>query len=420
MALKIFNKLDGNIVFNASELQISGNTVLRAFTGNTVLLGNTNQNLSGATYNNNSVVENLAILNQPSGGTSGDTILVRDSSTGIIKEINQSGLTGGGSSLTFNNGLTETGGTVSLGGTLTGDTKINTNGFGIAVGSPLASSVGVNSIALGNNVQACGKGAFAAGYKAEACTYSSVAIGAYAAASGYSAMSFGRGSVIGDLSMAFGGNIGVYGERSFAFGYGRICADRAFILSTNQNNDVRGTYSGIIGGRNNDIKSGNTFTTLIGGNNIDLTGNTYASHTVVSNLAIFNQPSGGTSGDTILVRDSTTGIIKQINQLGVGNTQLNLLDISGITTSTISDDNHVLIVDTSTSSQTVTLPSAPSDGLVFKIKDSGSAGINNITIDGNAKNIDGLSTATIDTNYGGYEIIYFAQNDAWYILSFNN
>lgn len=63
--------------------------------------------------------------------------------------------------------------------------------------------------------------------------------------------------------------------------------------------------------------SANTGTTLIGGIGVVLSGSTYANHSVVTDLAIYNQPTAGGASDTVMVRDSSTGIIKERSQADV-------------------------------------------------------------------------------------------------------
>lgn len=371
-------------------------------------------NLNGSLSINSFSATTFTISQQPQQGASGDTILVR-ANDGSIREISQSGITGGGgTTLTFNNGLTEAGGTVSLGGTLTGDTQINTNGYGFVLGDGIADgyrsisfqqgfAYGDDSIAFANS-RAFGEKSTARGNNTYAC--------------GNNSFSSGRGG----YSSAYGSPIPLvaYGTNSFIHtSIGSSVTGNSTTYGANAYNSV------ILGGLNHFIGSYNDNSAIIGGNAIKLTGNTYIDTTAVSKFAIMSTPSGGTTGDTVLVRDSSTGIIRGVSQSslggsGGGTTELNILDISGATSATLSVDNHVIIVDTSSSSQTITLPSVPQNGLNFKIKDNGNALTNEITISGNSKNIDGETTALINTNYGAIELIYQQSVDAWYILSFNN
>jgi hypothetical protein len=68
---------------------------------------------------------------------------------------------------------------------------------------------------------------------------------------------------------------------------------------------------------------------------------------------------------------------------------------------------------------TITLPLSPIDGEVLKIKDvSGNASINNVTINGNGKNIDNGSTTIINTDRGGIEICFDSILNYWSIMNF--
>lgn len=85
---------------------------------------------------------------------------------------------------------------------------------------------------------------------------------------------------------------------------------------------------------------------------------------------------------------------------------------------TLTNTNFVVFVDSSTSGLTITLPASPVDGQVYKIKDVGSANINNIIIDGNGNTIDGFPTAIINTQRGGIEIVYDQTIDEWALLNY--
>jgi len=510
----------------------SGNTNATIIGGNTI-------KLTGTSYIDTTAVSKLAIMSTPSGGTSGDTILVRNSSTGIIRQISQSGLTGGGgSSNTFNNGLTDNGGIVSLGGSLTGNTVVNTNNHGIAFGSN-SISCGNNSFAEGSQTTAsgyashaegfsttasgnyshaeglgttacgsyshaegsntracgfvshaegfsttasgnyshaeglgttaCGSNSHAEGSNTRACGFVSHAEGSQTTASGnYSHAEGSNTTASGSYSHAEGrcttasGNYGSHAEGRYTIasgsnshaegkcttasgcvshsgGYGAYNKEinsngvASFNHSTNDTNQTTGhgaiaNQSAILGGINHNIEAGNTGAAIIGGNTIKLTGTDYIDTTAVSKLAIMSTPSTGASGDTILVRDSSTGIIRQIAQSGLTGgggggsegTLNNILDITGVTSVTASNNSHVILVQTSGSSQTITLPASPVDGQSYKIKDKGNALANNITIDGNGNNIDSAANASINTDYGALEIVYDATDEQWYTLSFVN
>jgi len=176
-----------NFGADAVNASIFGGCRSKIESGNTfsTLIGGTCITLTGTLYTGATVLGgNVAIYNSPSVGISSDSVLVRDSSTGIIRQIAQSGLTGGGGSpLTFNNGLTNNNGIVSLGGVLTGDTVINTNFYGIAFGCGSVAS-GYNSFAEGCGTTASGNTSHAEGSQTTASSFNSHAEGRYTTASG--------------------------------------------------------------------------------------------------------------------------------------------------------------------------------------------------------------------------------------------
>lgn len=101
-------------------------------------------------------------------------------------------------------------------------------------------------------------------------------------------------------------------------------------------------------------------------------------------------------------------------------TTSNKYNIKVITSdSTLNTTGHTYLINHA-SPITLTLPTvgAVNDGLVFKIKDvSGNAYTNIITIIGD---IDGGSSASINTDHGALEIVYSHAMGAWYTLSFIN
>ena len=102
--------------------------------------------------------------------------------------------------------------------------------------------------------------------------------------------------------------------------------------------------------------------------------------------------------------------------------KVNKLDVTILNSSaiTLTTADHVVLVNTS-GSTTITLPSSPVDGQVYHIKDkSGNALTNAITLNGNSKNIDGSSSAVINTDYGSLHIVYSSVEDAWFGLAFIN
>jgi hypothetical protein len=121
--------------------------------------------------------------------------------------------------------------------------------------------------------------------------------------------------------------------------------------------------------------------------------------------------SASTSND-VMVRTSTGQI--ETRKIGSLN-QVNVRVVSSHTTSVETD--HVLLVTTASSGLTVSLRTTPNDGEVIVIKDrSGNANTRNITINGNGKNIDGSSSAVINTNYGAAKLVYSTSANAWFSI----
>jgi hypothetical protein len=75
---------------------------------------------------------------------------------------------------------------------------------------------------------------------------------------------------------------------------------------------------------------------------------------------------------------------------------------------TVLTSDNVIVVNKSTgSATTITLPASPTTGSMVIVKDGkGDAATNNITIQGNGKNIDGTATRAINVNYGAFSLAY--------------
>jgi len=122
---------------------------------------------------------------------------------------------------------------------------------------------------------------------------------------------------------------------------------------------------------------------------------------------------GSVSDDVLTI--TSGGEVQKISASSLGENN-NTYVLSGITTTiTLDATYYVVLAD----AFIITLPIAPATGLTYKIKDSGlDALTNNITIAGNGKNIDGSAMAIINTDGGGFEIVY--DGTAWFVLSFMN
>jgi len=83
---------------------------------------------------------------------------------------------------------------------------------------------------------------------------------------------------------------------------------------------------------------------------------------------------------------------------------------------TLSNVDGVVYVNT-TSPRTIILPPTPRNNQIHIIKDyTGNSSTNTMTIDGNSKNIDGDTTADINSNYASIMVQYNAQLDTWFII----
>jgi hypothetical protein len=82
----------------------------------------------------------------------------------------------------------------------------------------------------------------------------------------------------------------------------------------------------------------------------------------------------------------------------------------------LSSDAFIVINKTVGAATTVTLEASPTSGRLIIVKDGkGDAAANNITVDGNGKNIDGASTNVISTNFQAR--IYIYNGTQWNVIS---
>ena len=81
---------------------------------------------------------------------------------------------------------------------------------------------------------------------------------------------------------------------------------------------------------------------------------------------------------------------------------------------TASDGDNIF-VDCSSDVVTITLPASPTIGMQVKVIDgTGSAGTNNITIDGGAEKVQGdAADMTISTNSAGVALVYYDSGNGW-------
>lgn len=113
---------------------------------------------------------------------------------------------------------------------------------------------------------------------------------------------------------------------------------------------------------------------------------------------------------------TTGGVRHQLDRpLSGGRVAIKRTAVAASYTLLITD--YIVAVTSTASARTITLPTASSaSGLTFVVKDeSGGAGTNAITIDGDAsETIDGATTKVINTNYGSMTI--YSNGTAWFTI----
>lgn len=110
---------------NASAVLGGSNPNIPADSHRTVILGG-NGIKARANDSDQVYVANFNIVSTPISGTAGYSFLVRDNTTGQVKQVASAG--GGSSSVTASNGLTKIGDDIQLGGALTGATTVDVIG----------------------------------------------------------------------------------------------------------------------------------------------------------------------------------------------------------------------------------------------------------------------------------------------------
>lgn len=134
-----------------------------------------------------------------------------------------------------------------------------------------------------------------------------------------------------------------------------------------------------------------------------------------------------TSDRMLLGPDATAVIVQSLSGDGYGYVAVDntgLLSVSSkiratiinkTTNYTILSSDYVISVGTLSTPIALTLPSTPTAGDTFIIKDAnGSAATHNITINGNGHNIDGSTTFVLSTNYENITVIY--NSSTWMVV----
>lgn len=148
----------------------------------------------------------------------------------------------------------------------------------------------------------------------------------------------------------------------------------------------------------------------IGTGNINLTtgnqtgvGGTNPSGNVV--LATGSSASG-TPG-SVLLQPNLTTVFSAISKQAQFAASVQYHTASKTSAYTVALGDFLVFTDSTSAAFTVTLPSAPSTGDTYRVKDStGQSATNNVTISGNGKNIDGSSTYVLNLAYAMVELTY--------------
>jgi len=199
---KVSATRDNVTIVSANSCAPAPNSTIIGGTGNTshldasgaTLIGLMNYS-AGTDMVDTAIINNLAILDTPTT-SSCVSALVWDTADKKVK-LNSS-LGGGGLSATAN-GISDDGTTITLGGSLTGDTVIDTNNNGIAFGDGAIESSGNNSFASGIGTKATGNYSQAFGQCTSATTVyahaqgrNTIACGTFGShAEGYSTRAYG-------------------------------------------------------------------------------------------------------------------------------------------------------------------------------------------------------------------------------------
>lgn len=299
-----------------------------------------------------------------------------------------------GLSTIADNGLTNAGGTIVLGGALTGDTLVN-----------IGSGTMYFSGETGNVVLKRGSGDY----------YGSIDIdnGEYHLHRQYGASSFSNIQAscasINICTCGVGGGDG---------GQVNISSDR---------NSTGGQViiTAFSGGSSNGILDVNIGGIRLESNNnsglasVNVCGNLSGVFTC-GNLWLSTTPNTGLISDDVLVRAST-GEVKTVSGSALGEHNNRYLTIVVTGNTALAESGYTYLVNSPLNSRTLTLPASPVDGAAYKIKDVGGEALTYpITISGNGKNIDNASTVMINTEFGALEVVYNSTLGAWFVLSFVN
>ena len=131
---------------------------------------------------------------------------------------------------------------------------------------------------------------------------------------------------------------------------------------------------------------------------------------------------GSVSTDEIMVITSG-GVVRKVAADTIGEDN-NIYEMSIVTTDVVltTGSSYVQLINNASSGLTITLPAAPIDGQVFRLKDAGGAALTYpVTIGRNGKLIDGAANdGILNTDGGALELVYNNSLGSWFVFSFVN
>jgi hypothetical protein len=417
---------DGSVILGGLNHNIeSGNVRAAIIGGNTI-------KLTGSSYIDHVAVANLAIFSTPTNGDSSDEVIVWDSVDKKLKKVTQSSIadqavTGADNGLSIG-----TGGEVILGGSLTGATNININSQSLSFESNPIEYVGDYSGQY--DARSIPDAGYVTGITSGLQTQITNNDNDISFISGVTDTNTSNISDNTD-DITFLGTFSANTVADLSFISGATDTNTSNIADNTADIAALGAISGLtqsaVQTANNGITktgtnvylggdlTGNTTIGLAGNGLVIGSGSSIANYITFNNIAIEDAPEAGSAtGDAILVWNSTDKKVKQVDATSLGEDN-NVYAITAISSNqTLTTSEYVVVVDTSGGPVTVTLPSSPVTGQAYKIKDSGNALTNAVTIGGNANNIDGAATASINTDYGALEVVY--DGTEWWTLAFIN
>ena len=105
--------------------------------------------------------------------------------------------------------------------------------------------------------------------------------------------------------------------------------------------------------------------------------------------------------------ETHSGVCSYTSRVEIASLAMNGSTPPGAATTLNETSVPFVLVSTAAGAYTVNLPAAPSEQMVYYIKDyTGNAGANNITVNGNGNNIDGVASMTINTNFGVLRVMW--------------